>query len=269
MLRSVSFHPVIRHQGRGQPAVPLLLALVLLSCSYALAAPVIQHSGTTDPTTEGWTQYWNNPDPSTYPTGANADDGSWFIYDRNSASYTNGCFYDYADPGNYLTNAWSCVLVAKVSVNALEPLNLQGAQAVGMGFTFGGNSWVFDLVGNDPDNDGIWYQGTDYYQHKLWSGSTADAYHTYLFTYVPTLNAISVQVDGNAAGSVARSDVRTVGGQDLWFGAGSSYGQGEGWYRSVAFGDQVGDTSVPEPATLLLGLCVGPWVWWRARRRRK
>ena len=201
---------------------PLLLSLVIVSSAHA-AVVIVDHVGTSDPTTES--PVWSVITSGT-STGSGGDDGQphWEI----AVSVSSYRQYTYAvtDAQIIDPDGWELTAILK-AVHNVEPYNndimLQVDDSV--------NRWHFNFVTSGYSGEGLYHAKSGGPIQIKAMTDIDTAYHTYRFVFVrgsaggtsnPGLNTddtIEVYVDGVLEGTVGRSDVLgTSGNQDVRFG---------------------------------------------------
>lgn len=219
------------------------LAVLVLAAGglAAQAAPIIQHSGSADPTTEEFTFAGGGAGITTGPVTNDAGLDAWSVTD---ASANFGLYYQGFTPterADLLANDFVATTTLRVVNASTSPA---GALLfdVNLGLTkrrfllyFGSNA-LGDLMINYNDTTITTYGG---------SGS---GYHTIRLQYDADLANADVYLDNN----LVRSDYTGISGStqnsnangQVQFGSGSGAGQGRGNYNLIS-------VAVPEPASLV------------------
>ncbi|MEE8428255.1 MAG: hypothetical protein V3S33_01970 [Gammaproteobacteria bacterium] len=220
----------------------VLTAILLSSAANVSASTIALHSGSTDPTTEGWTFLPGGGGGIT--TGAINDGGTpaWFVDDDSTALNTIGIYkYDVsaADITAGINNGW--VLSTTLRVASDESLSFDGSPFVGYRDGITGWQMNFGLDGTGDTNIRLFTGGTTGPVHVIAGNST---YNTYSLRYDPVTANADLFVNGIEVISNYGGFANSVT-QVLW-GAGRSPDQGQGNFNLVSF------SVVPIPAAVWL-----------------
>jgi hypothetical protein len=253
--------------------VVAVLALVAWLGGTGSADIIFSHSGTNNPTGEGWTQYTGGSGWSGGGEVDGADDGSWEIGTPNKAEYRT---YDHT---NDLTDAQLTLAAADGYTLAMEVKVQTGAVPQNVYHEIGGqalvpgtlHNWSSVGFGSDAQGNvlvGLW-DGGNFGTTAVVPGSASD-YHTYVLNWKPSNGKEDLYVDG----SPLIVDHTPATFPSSWglehgyinFGANDGTATGFGWYRSVTF--SIGN--VPEPSTIVM-LVFGAasllvYGWYRRKR---
>lgn len=235
-------------------------ALILVfAVSPSHADLIALHSGSNDPTVEGWGAL---PGPGGGVSIGGINDGgtaAWFVDDNSTAS---GSLYFYhqdigaSDILDGNTDGWT--LSTTIRVASDEEVAFDGSPFVG--YRDGVTGWEMEFGLNASGDTFV----------RLFTGATTGPIHTlsgnsdyneFSLVYDPVVASADLFVNGNEVISnyTGFANTDTV---VLW-GAGRSPDRGQGNYNQVAFST----ASVPEPSTFLMAVTVVP-VLLCCRRRR-
>jgi hypothetical protein len=212
----------------------LTVALVLGVMSTSHAAVLIDHNGSTDPTTEGWSFFTSGPAAATGPIN-DAGTNAWFTDDNNSSAL--GGYALNITPSQALdarTNGW----VMRTTAREADPNANYSSTAI----EFRDGVSAFQVrIGSDSVGDPVVWAGSSSY--TLIGG--AGAFHDFAVVFDPVSLTADVFADGleiipNWTGGSAGSLNR------IFWGAGSSSATGEGRFAYVDF------EILPEPSSLIL-----------------
>lgn len=222
----------------------LTVALVALTWLPAMATPVVQHVGSTDPVTESWTKNGGQP------VGA-VNDGGTLAWQTADNSLADLAYYRYHLNTVNFASGWIYTVRDRV-VNA---------PGYTIAFAAQDNTDYFSIW---QRADGLYYFNNSSVFTPLYSMNTTDSYHTYQIVDNPLVgDRVGVYVDGVWRVNIFRSDVPSVGLPNVWFGAGKSGGEGTANWEYVSFA-----TGVPLPsAWILLGSGLLGLVGLRRKRR--
>lgn len=252
------------------PLLALSFCALLLPCAAHSATVLFSHTGSNNPTTEGWTRSLTT---STVTGEAYNDNGTpvWKITDPGQSSGGTNLYYQASMNATVLSNALTAgwELSATISIPTDDPTS-------GVAWSADSNIWL-GFIGTDPGG-GRRYWALQFGRDA--TGSTrvaatgfgtsktlAPGYHDYSLAYDPATAQVTISIDG---------EVWQTGYAGVTAGAGSSiiyWGDNNGqstaipprsaYFESVQF--SVG--LVPEPSRLLL-LAAGAVMACGRRKRR-
>lgn len=263
--------PIVKALGR---AVGLALVALLWLPLSANAAPLFQHLGASDPTTEGWTAVGaggvtTGPVLNDLGTGLDAwstDDDLTVASGFNSRGYTGtpsaGDLADMASFGWTLSGRLRVVDADVVSANPVSTFGAAITMSVDDGmdlysFQFGidgsGNALVKAPTGTFIASNG----------HPIGTGpqftATGSGYHLYTVVFDPVAGNVDLFIDGIEV--LSNHEGLASSSPTVFFGAGDSQATGHANWNEVTF------SIVPEPSTALL-TASGLLALAQARRRR-
>lgn len=233
----------------------------------AQAAPIVNHSGSADPTTEGWTfetlgTGTINKGPITNDAGSGYD--AWYVHDA-SADY--GIYYQLFTAGQ------KADLVANDWTAQMRMRNPNNSDAAGGGVAFdvnlgSGGKRFYVYFGTQADGNPTWDLAGNYAADNtdiplLARVGLGGGYHLYEFRYNATTTTADFYVDGTIA-VAGLAGVSGAGGGNgrVQFASGAGGDQGQGNYNLVTLSLGV----VPEPASASL-LAIGGLSLLGRRRR--
>ena len=244
----------------------MLALCVLLITAGSASAAYITHSGSADPTTEGFSLYTEKA-TFIYGAGTELSTDYWYTSDTTGTGM-----------GIYSANATTAELQNYWELTANFRLAAGGAQTTTSGTHPLADANV-SMNMSDSDStlslrvdfqtDGWHVIGAGTYPEKLYIEQGIDtqtAYHDYKITMTPTTpgednasDSFKFYRDGTLKLTLARSQINTYAGtaDNVGFGIASNWYNGDGRWGSFAF--------TPEPATLsVLAIGVGllfvhPW----------
>lgn len=208
------------------------------------ADTIVQHTGVSDPTTEGFTltsdaNFRTSPDPLWQ-----GEDAWWTSHYNNSARGS----YDHALTGTDVSNMSARGWQAQIRVSDYDA-NDDGAD-YGIGLNLYTATRGFEIYVGTANNNPQVYQWDSLGAHLIAATTLGSGYHTYSLVAAAGDGATAdVLVDGNA--------VATITGVAGTY-ANPSFGFGSYWSLAKFNADysHVSLTVVPEPSTLIL-LCAG------------
>lgn len=256
-----TFTRQIRRECVGQIAACFLVVSALLAINGTANASVI-HTGSADPTTEGWTLYSSGATTGGQETIGGSQYNYWQVNDNSDV---NAPFYHAPGTAAILDNAqgWTLTGVLRVS----GPVSTS-AWPVSISVDDGhGKMWNLTFYnGTDESGTGV-YRGQDGNTTLLKAMDVSSAYHTYQLLFKPNGTGLDddtadVFIDGTLITNITRAqaDAGLLSGE-VNFGSITSGGTGSANYAYVALeaGNHIIDapTVVPEPSTaILLGGCL-------------
>jgi hypothetical protein len=258
---------MIRHHLRSAAIAGLVFVLVGESPSTkAQAAIIVQHSGSADPTTEGWTA---NIPPSGLTVGPVINDlgsgfDAWMVDDNSTMLGGNGG-YNVTPTGAQVAQASAQGWVLRTRLRVVDATALM--QDVCAIYRDGATSWDMRF-GRESDGDPIVQLVTTSGGPTFTLQGAGSTYNLWELRYDPVAGSADLFVNGierisNYTGfSIAQTSV-------IW-GAASSADTGQGNYNLVQF--EIFDQAqvVPEPSSLtLFGLGAAALVISSRRRRRR
>lgn len=229
----------------------LMVSALAISGVQATAAPIVQHTGANDPTTEGFTYGTNGA--SVVTSGVTNDNGTGldaWIVDDNGANF--GLYYkgfSAAERTSLLASNFTGTMRLRVPDISTSP-----AGAVLFDVNLGPTNRRFLIYFGTNANGELTIAYNDGSALQTIAGASNQAYHTVRLDYDFANADADVFVDNTLA--KANYTGFTSGGSNqngnangqVQFGSGSGAGQGQGNYNLVS-------VAIPEPASLaLLGL---------------
>ena len=241
--------------------IALLTAICLFLTSSAQAVYVLEHNGSTDPTTEGFTLGGT-------PTSAGADAGppaNW----RIQTTGANGYYNFQSDPTglddalNNSATGWTYTQTSNLVSGALG-----GSQAM-VRLKDDTNRVELHMMGGG--DLGVYYYDNHAQLQQIGTVDPSDGFHKYQIEMDPiggngdAANEFKFYVDGTLEATVPRSDIQGSGGTaQAFFGSGTTGTADQRWSLVRL---ETGQT-VPEPSALML-LGLGGLLLAVARRRRR
>lgn len=251
--------------------VAALLSLLVLAGADARGATLFTHSGSVNPTTEGWTLSAG----AAVPVGAVAGPpAAWSVNDNSSS--TGGYAYYIATPD---AGQLSAAATLGWRLSARVRTNDNGAATTSsriVEFLNGSTRWSM-LFGAEADNDPIVRLATSLNTgnpvDSWWGGptytlqGTGGGFHLYELVYDAAAGSADLFVDGVERISDHTGLADGTSGT-VWWGSISTAPQGQADYALVRFSTTTADPSVPEPGTAAaaLGLVVAALTAHRRRR---
>lgn len=236
-------------------------AAVVLGGAVAAQAAIVEHVGSNDPTTEGFT--YETASNGTVTTGAVINDGgvdAWKVDDNATNDY--GLYYQgfsSADQASLLAQGFTATMKLRI---ADTPSDAPGG-AVAFDLNLGSTHKRFLVYfGTNADGDPNFYFNDGNFSYPVATGA-GGGYHTFKLIYDPVTTTADVYLDATQlkddwAGLSGSTQRGQTFGQAV-FGSGSGGDTGQGNYASFV-------VAVPEPASVaLMGLGVVALV---GRRRR-
>jgi len=251
-------HP---HQCTWQTSLAIL---ALLTAGAAQADFLVQHSGTADPTTEGFGLL---SDTRTDHQARGAADPKWRGEDSWwSASATAGASlgnYHYAPTGAQLsdmnTQGWKAEMRVLNNM-VMDNFGPDNATDYGVGLALLTSILDFEIyIGTDSSDNVTLYKWTSggLSQITIPTVNAYQRYHTYAMTAAPGASQATISIDGTVVGTVA--GISGTYAPLFYFGSASSDGIFSVNYSQVAL------STIPEPASLGL-LALGSLCLLRRRR---
>ena len=238
----------------------ILVAVLLLPvCSQQLHADTLlfEHSGSNNPTTEGWThnigQGGNTSSGSVagawYFEDTSVDLNTWetYLQTPDSTQISNGSLHGWS-----LSTTLSMLAGSSGEFNSIYADYGDGVTDWAMTFGTDGNGDPMVLLGNS-------YQGTLHGSYTV--GGGAGEFHTYSLVFDPGEGSVDLFVDG--VERISDYTGAAYSSERVSFGAGASNGTGLAHFSSVQF------TVVPEPISSTLFIVVGATVVGFKRSRKK
>lgn len=237
----------------------------MVFAAIAQAAPIVNHSGSADPTTQGWT--FETLGTGTINKGGITNDGgfdAWYNHDAATNDY--GLYYrDFTsgEKADLIANDWTAQMRMR---NPNTSDSAGGAVALDVNLGNGAKRFyvyfgtqadgnpTWDLAGNDSLGNDLSLQART---------GLGGGYHLYEFRYDAATQTADFYVDG----TIAVADMPGVSGNGwglgrVQWGSGSGGDTGQGNYNLVTLSLGV----VPEPASASL-LAVGALSLIGRRRR--
>lgn len=260
--------PLLIHGWMKSPLLSLGLALGLASSVASGATVLFSHSGSADPTTEGWSRSMS----TSTVTGSAYDDGGtqvWKIYDPGNSTGGTGLYYSAAMNSTLLATAMSSgwELSATISLPTDDPNS-------DVAWVTNGNTWLGFIANESPGVRRYWglifgraANGDTIVSVNGVSGSKtlAPGYHDYSMVYDPLTALVSVYVDGEVWKTDYTGLTTGAGSNSVYWGDNSAQTSAitprSAYYESVQF------AIAPEPSRLLL-LGVGILLGCVRRQRR-
>jgi hypothetical protein len=229
----------------------LLLCLAALPLGSAASTILLSHSGSNNPTTEGWSR----PANSNVVAEAYNDNGRevWRVYDAGVSTSNNNLSYSStlndAAVASVMDSGWE--LSATLSVPGDDPDHSIAMAA-------GSNIWVGFIINESPTNRRAWAlmfgraANGDTLVSTYGSGTArtlSPGYHDYSMVYDPVTALVTVSIDDEvwktyAGGSLANNSTQQV----YW---GDNSGQTVTQPGRAAYYESIQFSSVPEPSRML------------------
>ena len=245
--------------------ISAILALLLVEVRPSDAGTIAAHTGSINPTTEGFTGVNVVGSSTTGPLSNDQGLSAWCITGSSQASQ-----FDYRAPGltasqqtDIASQGFTLTLVARVLQNGLAPAYTTSSPVTigGALVNYAGVRWEIDLglnssgdtvavLPNTVDAGGPGSSVRSFGASYTLTGS-GSTYHTYQLFYNPTTHVADLSVDGVTRLTGYTGETSFFFNSALAFGAYSG-GQGNFNFAQV----QTGMASVPEPTSLML-LVVG------------
>jgi hypothetical protein len=259
------------------------LALLLIGVTPSHADLLYTHSGSIDPTTEGFTgSEVVGPASTTGPLTNDQGLPAWFIAGSGQSSQ-----YAYFSPAltasqqaEIVSQGFTMTVVARVLQNGLappyttsDPVRIGAADV-----SYGGVRWELDLALNSNGDTVVILPNTIAASGPGGSVQTFGAsytltgsgstYHTFQLFYNPTTMVADLSVDGVTRLTGYTGETSFVGTEALAFAATSG---GQGNFNLVQV--QTGPASVPEPSTAIVAsfgaVAFLAYGWSRHRRQQR
>lgn len=237
----------------NQLAVMFAVGVFLVGGSVQ-AAPLAEHSGSTDPVTEGWVFNDYNGGTGVQSSGVDTE-AHWNIH--RDAGAAGRYIYDLAPSSFTDPTGWTATARAKAVTSA----NIDDAA---FGVFDGTSRWGIHLFAS-----GAWSQTPSWgLGAQLSTDDATAAYHTYQMYFDPAGDGgngtVDYYSDGNYIGTSKRTDVPALGGvYRIDFGDNNGGGESESKWSSVSF--EVGNHVIPEPTSLAIGLAASMLLVCRRR----
>lgn len=247
---------------------PLLLSLLFIPLGSAASTILFSHSGSANPTTEGWSR----TSTSNVVASAYNDNGRevWRVYDAGLTTSANNLNYsaslNAAAVASVMDSGWE--LSATLSVPVDDPdhsIAMAAGSNIWIGFIINGSAttrraWAF-MFGRAENGDTL--------VSTYGSGSAvtlSPGYHDYSMVYDPATALVTVSIDGEFWKTYAGSSSSGNSTQQVYWGDNSGQTVTQPgravYYESVQF------AAVPEPSrALLAGLGIA-FLGFRRRRGR-
>ncbi len=217
---------------------------------------LFEHSGSNNPTTEGWTHNVG----AGGGTSSGAAGNAWYVED---ASVAGGSWESYSQTANSTqvadasVNGWTLSTTLLMANGSTGVFNSIFAQYVD-----GTNAWTmwFDIASDGDPIISIGHADPEQAFGSYTVEGGAGSYHTYSLLYDPVLSSTDVYVDGieQISDFTGRSQTDTY----VAWGAGASNGTGRADFSSVQF------SVVPEPISTTLFIVGGATLGFRRFRKK-
>jgi hypothetical protein len=225
----------------------------------AHAALIASHSGSTDPTTEGWIL----DSYGAYSVSGGADEEAhWYINDANSSKAR----YLYNLDSTILGDSSGWTMTARVKVNSANWVD--GAK---LGVLDSTSWWQINLCADPTGYMGAYaWNSTHGFGSQLSPVNPSLAYHTYQIVYNAVGDAADYYMDGTFLGGALRSSVPPGYGiyrAEWGDGSDGAIGADSSRWSFVSF--ETGQHVVPEPSMitlLVVGLLSLLAYAWRKRK---
>ncbi|MBP7936846.1 MAG: PEP-CTERM sorting domain-containing protein [Phycisphaerae bacterium] len=247
-------------------AVYFGVAMIVLGllASGAGATVLVTHTGSADPTTEGWTASTGG---GVSTSGPGNEDGKAYWFVQSPEASRLGYTVDLTSGNVTDPSGWTATAVVRLVLGG-EPSSQAALQVID-------KKDRFDIYLSDGSGTvalGVWIRSVAG-DVQVSSADPRVGYHTYQITFDPAGNAgdgaASYYMDGALLATQTRADAvnNTSYRRILWgdnnSGAGTPSSESHWAFAQFETGQRV----VPEPATILL-LGVGGLLFHRRRRRR-
>ncbi|MEN3942377.1 PEP-CTERM sorting domain-containing protein [Prosthecobacter sp. SYSU 5D2] len=247
----------------------LLVSLIALPLGSAASTVLLSHSGSANPTTQGWSR----ASTSNVVAGAYNDNGRevWRVYDAGLTTSANNLNYsgtlNAATVASVMDSGWE--LSATLRVPEDDPDHSIAMAA-------GSNIWIGFIINETDTNRRAWAfmfgraENGDTLVSTYGSGTPrtlAPGYHDYSMVYDPATALVTVSIDGEFWKTYAGASSSSNGTQQVYWGDNS--GQTSTQPGRAAYYESVQFASVPEPSRLLLlGLGIAILGFHRRRGNR-
>jgi len=258
--------PDMPHPQKGNWQTSLAI-LALLTTGAAQAGILVQHSGTANPTTEGFFLLSDTRPDHEQRSAADPNwqgEDSWWFASANSGTGSSLSNYQYAPTSAQLsdmnTQGWKAEMrvLNNLVVGNFGPDN---GTDYGVGLSLLTNTLDFEIyIGTDSSNNMTLYKWVSGGLSQITLDPAVYAvnlYHTYAMTAAPGATQATISIDGTVVGTV--DGVAGSYTPLFYFGSGSSDGIFSVNYSQVAL------STIPEPASLGL-LALGSLCLLRRRR---
>lgn len=233
------------------------LALILGLGASAQAVVVLNHTGTNDPDTEGWSGF-NTGLAGNVVAGDTDEEAHWGVFRAASNGATgysgNVAAASFTDPSGW-TATWR--------VKAIETADLLG---VALAVADGQDNWMFVLADGDEGlANGIHQFQDGSGTAQISSIDPTDGYHWYQMLYNPGTDDVSAYIDGSFVTTLTRASAPNLALERIQFGGlQSGIGEADAHYAFAQL--ETGHRIVPEPASFAL---IGIGGLMLLKRRRK
>ncbi len=188
---------------------------------------VIQHLGTNNPTTEGFS-YFQGGTPLPVLSGGNDGEAYWRIHQEPFDNDSGGSYYRYVLPLGYVTNSSGWTATMRVKVNRAIGV---GPGKVYCALVDDRDGWLMALNGGPditPDNTGLYYMEPAQDLVQLSPIDPTPCYRTYQIIYDPSGDSsngsVTYYADGAVLGTLTRFQTVNVDAT----GPRIEWGDGEG-----------------------------------------
>jgi hypothetical protein len=245
----------------------MLALCVLLITAGSASAAYVTHSGSTDPTTEGFSLY---TEYTTFIYGAGNELSTDYWYTSDTTGTGMG-LYSAGVTTTELQTYWEMTANMRLAAGAAQSATDSGVADANLSMSFV-DSDANTSMRVDFQTDGWHVIGAGSYPEKLIIESGIDtqtAYHVYKVTMTPTSpgsdsadDSFKFYRDGTLKLTLARSQIGSYAGTNdqVAFGIASNWYNGDGHWGSYSF--------TPEPATLSV-LAIGAGLLFVRPWRRK
>lgn len=237
------------------PLLALSACILLWPCAAHSATVLFSHTGSADPTTEGWSR---SATTTTITGTAYDDDGTavWKVTDPGYSTGGTGMYYGATMNSTILSNAMTTgwELSATLSIPTDDPNSNEA-------WTTNGNTWLGFIANESAGVRRYWAlvfgraANGDTLVAANGSGPTktlAPGYHDYSMVYDPVTAKVTISIDGEVWQTGYVGSTTGIGSNSVYWGDNSAQSTTitarSTYYESVQFSVGV----VPEPSRLFL-----------------